>query len=305
MSEGFQTPVLFVAYHRTDLAPVLMDRIREVRPAKLFIAMDGPKSDVPGDDLAVAEVRRIIEEKIDWPCEVQRRYGDKNQGCKVNVAGAIDWFFEHVEAGIIIEDDTLADVSFFSFAEELLNRYADDSEVMHIGGTHYLEPHLRPESYYFSKYNTIWGWATWRRAWQHYDMWISDWPEIVKSGVLAEHFPDPTERELWEGRWGRIYEGKGQDDWDYQWFLICLLRGKAIIPTANLVTNLGFRADATHTADPGHEFAALACDELTWPLTHPATKDRDRDLDERIFEQLVARAPFVQEMRRLNQAAGR
>jgi hypothetical protein len=283
--DDFPVPILFLIFKRPDLTQIVFERIRSLRPRRLFIAADGPRADVSSDLALVAEARRVVE-RIDWPCSVERLYRETNHGCLLAVTGAIDWFFERVEAGIILEDDCLPDPTFFPYCAALLERYAADERVMHVGGTNPLPPYLRPESYFFSKYNRIWGWATWRRAWRFFDATLSFWPEMKARGEHARFFPDPVERRYWESRWDLIAAG-ARDMWDHQWFLCRLLRGVAVVPMANLVSNLGFRADAVHTTDGTSSLAARPTFPLAEPLRHPAGVLVDEELDARFLNEFA------------------
>jgi hypothetical protein len=273
VSSDFSTPVLYLAYNRPDLTAVTLQRLREVRPTRLFLAADGHRTN-PQDAARTTAVRALLD-TIDWPCTITRRYATHNQGCQNGVVNAITWFFTHAPAGIILEDDCLPHPSFFPYADELLTRYADDPAVMHISAANPL-PYPGPPSYHFSRYNRVWGWATWARAWQHNDVAIRGWPEWKAQRAHHPHFPDPAERRLWEDRWDAIYRRDHRENWNHQWFLSCLMnRGKAIVPAANLVSNLGFRPDATHTTNTDDSEAELAYTALPVPLTHPAATDID------------------------------
>lgn len=287
MSSGpFQTPVLLIAFNRPDLTRVVLNRIAEVRPARMWVTVDGPRAGVEEDGELVAHVRSIVDEEVDWPCDLRRLYHTQNQGCLMGVSRAISWFLGEARSGIILEDDCLPDLSFFPYAEALLRHYDDDPEVMHIGGTNPLLPGRRPWSYYFSRYNRIWGWATWDRAWAHFDASLSAWPAVKASRAHEQHLPIEAERSLWESRWDSIYAGR-RDTWDHTWFLCRLLHGRAIVPTVNLVSNLGFRDDAVHTKDPRSELAARECQEMQFPLLHPPTRLPDEELDQRFYEEYV------------------
>ncbi|MFE5094616.1 hypothetical protein ACFRCI_30770 [Streptomyces sp. NPDC056638] len=282
MNNGFSTPILYLAYNRPDLTAVTLQRLRELRPTRLFLAADGPRP-TPQDTARTTAVRTLLD-TIDWPCTITRRYAAHNQGCRDGVVSAVTWFFTHTAAGIILEDDCLPHPSFFPYADELLTRYADDPSVMHISATNPL-PYANSSSYHFSRYNRIWGWATWARAWQHHDPAIRSWPEWKAQRAHHPHFPDPAERRLWEDRWDAIHGGEHRENWNHQWLLTCLMHGgKAIVPAVNLVSNLGFRPDATHTTNTGDSEAELPCTTLPTPLTHPAAHDID-DVQDRLYRE--------------------
>jgi hypothetical protein len=176
-----KSAVLFLVFSRPHLTAQVMATIRAAQPKRLYVAADGPRKR-PGEDELCNEARRIATE-VDWPCEVRTLFRDTNLGCRVGVSTAMDWFFEHEKEGIILEDDCVPSQSFFPYCAELLDRYRDDARIMCISGDN---PRARPvqrrESYVFSRYPLIWGWATWQRAWRLYDATRSSWPEYRSSG---------------------------------------------------------------------------------------------------------------------------
>ncbi len=219
-----------------------------------------------GEEEKVKKIRDYIMNKIDWDCEVKTLFREQNLGCKMAVSGAIDWFFANEEMGIILEDDCLPSQSFFWFCEDLLIKYKNDTRIWHIGGTNPIDKELISNSYYFSKYNRIWGWASWRRAWNSYDVDIKLWPKIKQKSILS-NLLEKKEAKLFQKFFDEVYKGN-IDTWDYQWFLIRLLNGKAIIPNVNLVSNLGFGEGATHTTNKDSLLANLSKGEIEFPLIH-------------------------------------
>ena len=160
--------VLFVIFRRPEATARVFEAIRRARPSRLFVAADGPR---PGrqDEAELCRQTRAVVERVDWPCQVVTRFQETNQGIKEGVTGAISWFFSQVDEGIILEDDCLPHPDFFPYCAALLKQYRDDERVFHVGGNNF-QPKSRvmAESYYFSRYNHIWGWATWKRAWDRY-----------------------------------------------------------------------------------------------------------------------------------------
>ena len=247
MPSQFKTPILFLIFNRPDVTRRVFAKIRSVRPAYLFIAADGARSNRPGEAELCAETRAIAS-NVDWPCEVKTKFNDYNWGCKLAVSSAISWFFEHVENGIILEDDCLPEASFFSFCETMLTRFANESRIMHISGDNFQKGARRGEGdCYYSIYNHIWGWATWRRAWKFYDVDMKSYNReetirVLRSLSCSRNFQD---------YWGDIFEkvaANGIDTWDYQWtHAMWMQRGLAVLPQENLISNIGFSIDATHT----------------------------------------------------------
>lgn len=245
------TPVLLIAWRRPQTLRLVIEAIRPVEPSRLFIACDGPSPSRLGELEKVEATRQLIKQEINWPCKIHRLYSDVNQGCRQGVSRAISWFFEHVEEGVILEDDCIPEPSFFTYCTELLKRYRYDTRIWCISGNNFQNGKWRGEgSYYFSRIPLIWGWATWRRCWQHYDLGISQWPNFRDSGLMETVFIDPVERIYWQNIWQWLYYNQEPDTWDYQWCFACLSNGGlSIEPNRNLVGNIGFGDDATHTTD--------------------------------------------------------
>jgi hypothetical protein len=237
--QKLQPPILFLIFNRPDTTQAVFNEIRKARPAQLFIAADGPRRDRP-DDLEICRKAREIIRQVDWDCKVSTLFRDENLGCKIGVSSAIDWFFSHVEEGIILEDDCVPDQSFFPFCQELLKRYRDDERVMMITGTNYLFLNYEMnESYFFSKYYIIWGWATWKRAWEMYDITMRDWPQYQESSQLEWIYSDKNLINWYNVMFQMAYQNK-IDTWDIQWWYSCIFQnGLCIVPKYNLISNIG------------------------------------------------------------------
>lgn len=248
---SFDTPVLLLVWRRPQTLIHVIDALRQVKPSTLYVACDGPRSTRPDDVEKIQAVRALIESEIDWPCRLFKLYSDVNRGCKIGVRVAIDWYFENVDAGIILEDDCVPTVSFFRYCSSLLDRYRDDQRIWSISGANFQNGLTRGDtSYYFSPVPLVWGWATWRRCWQHYDPDLQQWPALRRSGLLRSVFPDPVQHRYWTRVWDRLHRLGLPDTWDYQWTFTCIVnRGLAIEPSSNLIKNIGFGVDATHTTD--------------------------------------------------------
>lgn len=245
------TAVAFIVFNRPEVTRRVLAAIREARPPMLLVIADGPRADMPGEAAKCAEVRAIIEAGVDWPCEVRRNYSEINLGCGRRVASGLDWVFEQVEEAIILEDDCLPDPTFFPFCEELLARYRDDERVAQIGGTnHQYREFTCANSYFFSRYNHIWGWATWRRAWRLNDFNMLQWPAFRDRADWVHLFPERSTRLFWRSTWGGVAGGK-VDTWDLRWTFTCIRFGLlTALPALSLVENIGFGAEATHTKSP-------------------------------------------------------
>lgn len=265
---SLRTPILFLIFNRPDTTRQVLERIRQLKPRTLYVAADGPRPYKQGEAQKCEETRALVK-NIDWKCHVYTHFSETNLGCRVAVSSAIDWFFSRVDEGIILEDDCVPDLSFFPFCEELLSRYREDARIMHICGVNHQDGMIRGEaSYYFSKMNHVWGWATWRRAWQQYDVTIESFPQLLQRNALASIFPDGAMRRYWIKRFHLVHTNQ-RDTWDYQWqYAMSVNNGLAIIPNHNLVSNIGFGAGATHTIDSFdtlHERPTSAIGRLVHP----------------------------------------
>ena len=188
-TKPLKTAVLLVIFNRPETTQVVFEAIRKAKPPRLYVAADGPRTEVPSDAKKCKEAREIINQ-VDWDCEVKTLFREKGLGCGLGPSSAFTWFFEHEEDGIILEDDCLPSQSFFWFCEELLERYRHDNRVMHIGGNNFLNGWQkdRDYSYYFSNSGHIWGWATWRRAWKLFDFNISLYEKLKGKNYFQNFF---------------------------------------------------------------------------------------------------------------------
>jgi len=246
MNNMLNSPVLFLLFNRPKTAKAVFATIRDARPQRLFLTADGPRESVAGEDKLCHETRASVEAMIDWPCEVHRLYREDNLGCQKAVSSAIDWFFSQVEEGIILEDDTLPDPSFFQYAETLLERYRHNREVMHISGNNHQHGRIRGDgAYYASRFAHSWGWATWRRAWKLYERDMAGFPEEWDSIAARCNLQIPI-KTWWKTALENTRAGV-VNTWDFQWhYTIMKHAGMCLIPNQNLVVNIGVGAEATH-----------------------------------------------------------
>lgn len=261
-------PVALLIFNRPDTTRQVFEAVRAVRPSRLLVIADGPRAAKTGEDARCQQTRAVID--VDWPCEVLTCFSDTNLGCRRRVASGLDWVFQNVERAIILEDDCVPHPSFFSLCEELLERFKKEARVLSINGTNNQFGRRRTEaSYYFSRHQLIWGWATWRRAWKLYDVNMPDWPELKRSGFLETVLHTGRAVRSYSESLDRVFDGR-LNTWDYQWQLTCWKHGGlAVHPRENLVRNIGFGADATHTLGTSHPHADLPTPGLEFPLVHP------------------------------------
>jgi hypothetical protein len=261
--------VALIIFNRPDCAAQTLAAIRAARPPRLFVIADGPRANRPEDAARCAATRKVVDEGVDWPCEVERNYSDSNLGCGIRPATGLTWAFSRAERLVILEDDCVPDPSFFWFCDEMLERYANDGRVGQISGCpcHFSEID-RPTSYIFSRNGPCWGWASWRRAWDSYDIKMESWPRFESSGAADNLGSSQAERIRRIALYESLYKTRRTDVWDYQWSYAKARQGMlSIIPCRNLIENVGFDGAGTHFA-PGSNFGLVRL-QLERPLRHP------------------------------------
>jgi hypothetical protein len=284
------TPILFLVFNRPDFTRQVFEEIRRARPTKLFVAADGPREGHPEDIDLCRQTQDLI--RVDWDCDVQMDLRPKNRGAKYGVSRAIDWFFENVEEGIILEDDCLPDPSFFRFCQGLLAHYRNDTRVMHISGTNLQYGQKRGDgSYYFSRYMRCWGWASWRRAWTSFDVDLKTLPRFLEQRQLRNVLTSRAMRRYWRLTFEKVARGEITTVWDFQWtYAIFSQNGLCIIPNLNLVTNLGWGPWATNTFDPKNIMSNVKTQTID-SIVHPTFVLPDREAD-KFEEKHIFLLPF-------------
>lgn len=250
----FDIPILFLTFNRLETAKKVFAQIKKQQPKYLFLASDGPRANVSGEKEIVKKIRDYILSEIDWSCEFKTLFRDENLGSGKAVSSAISWMFETVEMGIILEDDCLPSDSFFMYCKELLLKYKDNSRIMHIAGNNPLDVSHSfndNDSYYFSKIQPNWGWATWKRAWAKFSFAIekSELQEFLSSKEYHTIFKHIEERRYWKRVFNQMTNFE-IDAWDYQWaYTILKHNGLAAVPCQNMISNIGFDPSSLHTTD--------------------------------------------------------
>ncbi len=241
------SPVLLLLFNRPDCTKQVFQAVREARPSKLYIAIDGPRTDNASDIVNVTAVRDYVLGNIDWPCTVKTNIRKTNLGCKNAVSSAISWFFEQEEEGIVLEDDCLPNKSFFTFCTVLLDKYRCDNRVRHISGVNFQENDLPGDaSYYFSTITHVWGWASWRRVWNAYDKDFLLLDTFLQQKQIENIYPDKKIAKALVNDFKRVQSGL-INTWDFQYLFLNLINhGLCIIPRTSLVKNIGFGDGSTH-----------------------------------------------------------
>ena len=274
-----KTPVVLIIFNRPTQTEKVFEVIRQAKPPKLLVIADGSRAERSGEAEKCAAARAVID-RVDWDCEVFKNYSDVNLGCDPRISSGLNWVFETVEEAIILEDDCVPHPTFFRYCEELLERYRHDARVMNISGQNVLFGHHRTEySYYFSRYTLCWGWASWRRAWQYFDVDVKLWPEIRDQNLIKNVLVDPYAVKVWERTVQLLYDGY-LTGWDFKWMFACWLQnGFCIIPNGNLVTNIGHGSEATHTNDEKSPYNNMLVEAMSFPLKHPPFVIRNLEAD--------------------------
>ncbi len=283
----FEVPVLLIVFNRPQAAQKVFNELKKIRPKQLFVAADGPRPDKP-DEVLKCEATREIFKQIDWPCELKTLFRDKNRGCGHGPAEAITWFFEQVEAGIILEDDCVPSAGFFPYCSTLLKRYKEDETVYMISGTNALKSwRRRRSSYFYSLMGHSLGWATWRRAWQKFDYSMEAWKTKEGKKAIRRVLNNQRYFRHFKAEFDKIYLEEPNDVWDFQWlFARWLNGGKTIVPSVNLISNIGFNADATHSFNENDLLANLPLKPIVFPLKRPKNK-LDTFFDWYVFERFI------------------
>jgi hypothetical protein len=265
----FPVPILLIVFNRPSLTRRVFKRIAEARPVRLLIVADGPRPDKPGEEELCREVRKIVS-AVDWPCEVLTNFAPSNLGCRERIISGLNWTFSIVEEALIFEDDCLPDLSFFPFCRDILERYKDDFQIAAISGVNLVEEFMdTPYSYYFSQLGGNCGWATWRTRWTDYDEHLKNWPALRAAGALSKVFDRPRDIAYWTRKFDMVYEGGAPSAWDYQWFYTRLFGNKlVIVPSVNLIENIGYGPGATHTRISDLRLMPSA-KSIKFPLRHP------------------------------------
>lgn len=256
-SERFDIPILFLIFNRPDTTEKVFEKIRDIKPKYLYVSSDGARANKNGEGEKCEQAKEVIK-RIDWECELNVNFSETNFGCKEGVTKGINWFFENVECGIILEDDCVPDLSFFNFCEVMLENYKEDKRVMHIGGVNFQDSHKRGNtSYYFSRFCHVWGWATWKDRWSMYDVNMTDYDD-ERFKEISESITDDKEIKSYYKRLFDTVKANKLDTWDFQWvWTVWKNKGLSIIPNVNLVKNIGFGEEATHTVNTSSNMSEL------------------------------------------------
>lgn len=263
-----QIPVLLITFNRPDVTKVLLERILEANPPKLYYFNDAPRPGNENDRINCQAVRDLIN-NIPYDGELLTRFEEKNLGCKGGESTAMTWLFENEEMGIVLEDDTLPTLDFFPYCEEMLHKYKDDDRIMSIGGCNLLNEWKSDEQdYHFTNYPSFWGWAGWQRVWKNYDVTMKEWNDPKVREMVLQYLPTEEFRQLRTSEFDSLVSGRN-DTWDYQFlFQHHINHGLGVVPSKNMISNIGINhVEAVHMIGDS-PFSDLAPQEISLPMSH-------------------------------------
>lgn len=282
---AYSVPVLFLTFNRPQHTRVVLERLRQIQPQRLYVHCDGPRPQHPADLENVQQVRAVIETLVDWPCEVHTLFREQNMGLREGVYDAINWFFGQESEGVILEDDCVPDPTFFRFCEEMLREYRHNTQIMHIGGSNLAQRYTLnlPESFVFSKFSFVWGWASWKRAWEKMSISL-DGLEAFAASTQYQQFVSNNIAKTYMLDKFRTTQARKNNSWAYAWFYSILKNnGLCIVPKKNLVQNVGV-GESTATNTRGADNAArLQAGSLEWPLIYPLDRVPKGRLEQHFF----------------------
>lgn len=280
---GLDTPVVLLIFNRPDFTELVFRAIAQARPKRLFVFADGPRN--PGEIALCAQTRAVID--VDWPCDLTMEVSEVNLGCRGRSTSAFDRVFAERETAIFFDDDCIPDPTFFRFCEEMLDRYRDDERVMSVTGANYLgrwKRGWRSPSYHFSHFGSPWGWASWRRAWDHFDNTMQAWKHPTTKNWLREVLGNDEMYEFQARRFDLVWGD--EHSWDVAWLFTKLLdAGLTIVPAVNLIRNIGCLGGRSLPST--HAVSNMPTSPMTFPLRHPTAVAADRAYDLRHVRQIV------------------
>lgn len=289
MEYKLRTPVAIAIFNSPENARELARRVSRASPPQVFIIADGPRPEVLGEDDKCNRARRWAEQELEG-CNVRINYSDHNMGCGQRLASGFSWVFDNVEEAIILEDDCWPHPTFFRFCDELLERYRNDERVMIISGTNHLGKwRHRHQSYHFSLHGGIWGWATWRRAWNMFDFEMQAWNDVSSRQKVLARIHDKYDRQKRAKSFEGNYHNDAPTSWAIQWYFTRLLhKGYSIIPAVNLISNVGIGPDRAHFVKKTN-IINLPTKSMSFPLRAPQEVAPDQEYDKRYFRKITAR----------------
>lgn len=267
-----KSPILLIAFNRYDTLIQVFEKVRKAEPSRLYIAVDGPREKNTKDKIAVEQVQSIID-LIDWPCDLRTRFLSNNLGCGKAPSSAISWAFETTDRLIVLEDDCVPSLSFFAFCDEMLEKYKDDTRIGIVSGRSMQEncKYFGHYDYIFSYAAHTWGWATWKRCWSQYDLYMKDFPKFIEQGGCSSLYTSRCKAFYANRKLHKAFcniDNEVMHSWDLQWAYTRIKNGYlGIVPRINLIENVG-GGNGTHI-DKEEPSLMIKAGEISFPLAHP------------------------------------
>jgi hypothetical protein len=264
----FSTPILFIFFNKSETTLRVFEQIQKLKPRNLYLLVDGARDSKPGEKEIRQQLLDSVLAGITWECDLKTFIREKNYGLRLNLRQGLDWFFEQVEEGIVLEDDCVPEQSFFPFCEEMLEKYRHDNRIMHISGSNFMPKSWKcADSYFFTRTPHVWGWASWRRAWKLYEPYVESYPEFEKGKHVAQFSKHAWVQKFWSSIFARSYSQE-LNSWAYPWtYSVWRNNGLCINPARNLIRNVGAATvGTTHTLQKDNE---LPTAQIEFPLKHP------------------------------------
>lgn len=294
-----EIPMLFIVFNRLDTTKQVFEKIKDIKPTRLYIASDGPRKSKQGENETVDSVRNFILNSIDWVCDTRTLFRENNLGCNKAVSSAIDWFFEEEDFGIILEDDCVPSKSFYPFCKELLEKYKNDKRISGITGTNFNKSFVPKQnvSYHYSEILYMWGWATWKDRWIENKDFIGNYKELMNYPLKDNIISNRKANIMWIEESSNAISGK-IDTWDYQWLFSNICNHKlTIVPAKNLIHNIGFSEEATHTKHMREDLVP-PLENIDLPLEHPKFMIRNSEYDDYFYTHIYGWATIKERILR-------
>ncbi len=238
-----KSAVVFVVFNRPDTTQEVFNAIRKRKVPKLYVSSDAPRLGNESDVKNCVKVKKIVE-SIDWECEVKYRYLEKNVGCGVGVSSAVTWALESEDRIIVLEDDCVPAQPFFDYCDHLLEKFKDDERIWMITGRQYFPEFdfFKNYDYLFSRFGWMWGWATWKRSWDHFDIHASDLEQFLSEDGFSKVLVDKKQSKFYQKSYTDLLNDESYHThaWIKQYIYTILKNsGLSIVPSKNLIHNIG------------------------------------------------------------------
>lgn len=290
MNPELRAPVVLFAFNRPEETKLILEIILQAGERQIFCILDGPRPANLSDKKLNQEVANYLHSMSENHL-IKINASRENLGIAERIVSGLNWVFSEVEMAIILEDDCVPDLSFFRYCDELLAKYRNEDSVGIISGFNPIATHTEDiqSSYFSSVFPLTWGWATWKRVWDFYDPSARDWKLVGHSLLKKLRVMSIAGRRYWRFNLNRVTKKSDHQIWDYQFTFSQWVNNRiTLIPSVNLVKNVGFSLSATHTKEPGHWLSRLERGNVTFPLNHPNSLLTNSKFDSQLQSKLFS-----------------